>query len=81
MKSEHSKLDKELLKKVGKRISYLRNQRGLSQHDLSTLANMSKAQLGRTERAEINTSLVSLNKIALALEIDIKEFFEFELPQ
>lgn len=78
MKSEHPRNDTEFLKKVGKKISYLRNQKGLSQHDLSTLANMSKAQLGRTERAEINTSLLSLNKIALALEVNIKEFFDFE---
>lgn len=78
MKSEDPKADKELLKKVGDRIRCLRNQKKLSQHDLSTLANMSKAHLARTERAEINTSLLSLNKIAQALEVDIKEFFDFD---
>lgn len=75
MFKEYSFEDKEILKKVGIRIKSLRKQKNLSQFDLATEAEIPKNQIGRIERFEINTSLVTLNRIAKALKIDLEELF------
>lgn len=77
MFKEYSSEDKEILKKVGARIKFLREQKGLSQFDLATEAEIPKNQIGRIERFEINTSLVTLNRIAKALKIDLGELLGF----
>ena len=40
-------------------------------------AEIEYRQLGRIERGEVNTTLVSLLRIADALEVDLNAFFEF----
>jgi hypothetical protein len=44
---------------------------------LANDANIPINQIGRIERGEISTSLNTIYKIANALEIDIKELFNF----
>ncbi|WP_136468243.1 helix-turn-helix domain-containing protein [Flagellimonas onchidii] len=39
--------------------------------------SISKNQIGRIERAENNTSLVTLNRIATALGLELKDLFIF----
>jgi transcriptional regulator with XRE-family HTH domain len=53
----------------------LRQDKKLSQFQLSTEAEIPKNQIGRIERAEINTTILTLNKIAIVLDVDIKELF------
>ncbi|NVN17489.1 helix-turn-helix domain-containing protein [Muricauda sp. HICW] len=43
----------------------------MSQHDLSIEADIPKNQIGRIERAEINTTVITLHKIASALNVDV----------
>lgn len=64
--------DKEIqvLKRVGENIRLLRIERGLSQFDLASEAGIPKNQIGRIERAEINTTILTLHKIAAALNVD-----------
>ena len=45
---------------------------------IKTDANIPINQVGRIERAEINTSLITIYKIAKALDIEIKELFDFK---
>jgi DNA-binding XRE family transcriptional regulator len=48
---------------------------------METLANDAEIeyrQLGRIERGEINTTIITLLKIAKALNVDIKMLFDFE---
>ena len=67
--------DKKLLKKVGERVRYLRIKSKLSQFGLAIKADIPKNQVGRIERSEINTSIVTLGRIATALEVDLVELF------
>ena len=64
-----------LLKSVGEKIRRKRIELNLSQELLSFDANIPRNQIGRIERGEINTSIVTLHKICKALNIEIKDLF------
>ena len=66
----------EFIKLVGKRIQELRKKEKLSQELLSFDADVPRNQIGRIERGEINTSLITLFKISKALNIDIIDLFK-----
>ena len=78
MYREYQKEDVALIKKVGERIRYLRELKGMSQQELAYEADIPKTQVGRVARAENNTSLVTLGRIAHALEIPLSQLFVFE---
>jgi transcriptional regulator with XRE-family HTH domain len=63
-------------RRVGRNVSRLRRQRGLSQERLAELAGTNHKQIGRVERAEGNVSVGSLASIAAALGVSIIEFFD-----
>lgn len=63
------------LKMIGKNIRTIRNSKGLSMEAVANEANIEFRQLGRIERGEGNTTVVSLLKIAVALKVDISDFF------
>lgn len=65
------------LSKFGNRLREIRLAKNLSQEMLANDADIPINQVGRIERAEISTSLNTIYKIAKALEIDIKELFDF----
>jgi transcriptional regulator with XRE-family HTH domain len=71
-----TKTEKILLRRIGKKLRALRNENNLSQFDLSIEAGIPKNQVGRIERAEINTTVITLFKIAKVFKIDIKYFFD-----
>ena len=67
--------DKEIINKVGQKIKQLRNKHAISQNELALRAEIPKNQVGRIERGQINTSLVTLNRIAKALEEELWVLF------
>ena len=75
---EYNSQDKAVMAKVGKRIRFLREQRNLSLHQLAVEAEISKNQVWRIEQSEHNTSLVTLNRIAMALKVDLRDLFDFQ---
>jgi transcriptional regulator with XRE-family HTH domain len=77
MRRKYTQEEVDFLKKFGLRIRDLREKAGLSQSALETDSKMSKNQVGRIERGEINTSLINLNLMAQALGVSIKDFFDF----
>ncbi len=64
------------LKKFGLKLRNMRLNKNLSQEMLANDANIPINQIGRIERAEISTSLVTLHKISKALNISIEELFK-----
>ena len=62
---------------VGKRIKMLRNEQGLSQEKLALKAGIDRTYLAGIESGKRNATIQSLEKIANALEIKIKDLFEF----
>ncbi len=69
------------IQNLGIHIRKLRESKDLSQNDLSINSDIPKIQIGRIERAEINTTVRTLVKIANALQIDPKELFNFSSPK
>ncbi len=62
-----------ILKIFGDKVRSIRMQKGMSQEQLAALANMHRTYIGMIERAEKNITLINIEKIAKALEINIKE--------
>ena len=63
-------------KQLGYRIRYLRQQKGMSIEALSLEAEINRNYLGDLERGMRNPTIIILNKIAKALEIDLAVLFE-----
>lgn len=63
---------------VGNRIKYLRKQAGLSQEKFALKADIDRTYLAGIESGKRNMTLVSLEKIVGALEMSMKEFWDFE---
>lgn len=69
--------DNILLKKFGLNLKRIRNEKGLSQEELSYSSDLDISQIGRIERGSVNTSLCVLQRIAKALNIELKDLFDF----
>lgn len=63
---------------VGERIRALRQLRDLSQEKLALKAGMNTSYIGQVERGEKSATIVSLEKIAFALDVDLEEMFHFD---
>lgn len=65
---------------LGIHIRQLREKKNLSQQDLANDCNIPKIQIGRIERAEVNTTIRTLVKIANALQVEPKDLLTFNKP-
>ena len=63
-------------KQLGYRIRYLRQNKGLSIEALALEAEVNRNYLGDLERGMRNPTVVVLNKIAKALDVDLSTLFE-----
>ena len=69
-------MSKRDLQKFGKRIKFLRLDRGLTQLELAEILDMSPNFIGMIERGERNTTVENVFKIARALNIKPSNLFE-----
>ena len=70
--------DDPSLKRLGRRIRFLRRGLGLSQEKLALKAAVDRAYLGAVERGEQNISYMTLRRIVTALNATLKDFFDFK---
>ncbi len=63
---------------VGKRVKYLRRLRNLTQAQLAERANLSVNYISQIETGIASPTLKTLVAISTALDIRLKEFFDFE---
>ncbi|BAZ82456.1 helix-turn-helix transcriptional regulator [Sphaerospermopsis kisseleviana CS-549] len=68
--------NKNIQKKFGSKLRQIRHNLKLSQEELALLCNLDRSYIGGVERGERNISLVNIHKIADALNISPKEFFD-----
>ncbi len=68
--------DDELNTRIGKRLRGFRNEKGLTIKQLAERVNLSVSLISQIERAESAASISTLNKIATALNMGLREFFE-----
>jgi transcriptional regulator with XRE-family HTH domain len=66
---------KKILVAFGDKVRELRKQKGISQEELSYKADLHRTYIGMIERAEKNLTLTNIEKIAKALDVDIKSLF------
>ena len=69
--------ENDLYKLLGKRIKYLREQRNLTQEKLAEKTGLSLDYIGKIEVSINKPGLKALFKIANALDVHIKELFDF----
>lgn len=62
--------------KIGKRIKDLREIKNISQKDLSYTADLDRSYIASVENGMRNISIVNIEKIAIALDVSLKEFFD-----
>ena len=60
----------------GNRVRDERLRKGLSQEELAVRAGVHRTYIGMIERAEKNITLVNIERIAMALEMEICELFK-----
>jgi len=63
---------------VGNRIKQLRKEMGLSQEKLALKAGIDRTYLAGIEAGKRNATIISLKKVVDALEITMKDFFDFD---
>lgn len=61
--------------KIGKRIKELREAANMSQKDLAYTADLDRSYIASVENGKRNISIVNIEKIAVALSVTIKGFF------
>ena len=67
--------------KTGQRIKDLREKSAMSQMNLAYAADLDRSYIASIENGKRNVSIVNIEKIANALNVTLKEFFndnEFE---
>ena len=67
---------KKILIDFGSKVRALRNEKGLSQEELSFKADLHRTYIGMIERAEKNITLINIEKIANALDVSITELLK-----
>ena len=63
---------------LGRRIRTLRRINDLSQEQLAEKASMSGKYVGEIERGQANITIEILDKISIALNVEISDLFDFE---
>lgn len=66
-----------ILKLVGAKIRDIRKQKGWSQEFLGEKAGLHFSYIGGLERGEKNITLLNLQKVATALDVQIYDFFSY----
>ena len=73
----------EVKVKIGLRIRQLRELSSMSQKDLAYSADLDRSYIASIENGSRNVSIVNIEKISIALNVTLKEFFndaEFNKP-
>lgn len=60
----------------GLKVRELRKSRGLSQESLADLAELDRSYIGGVERGDRNISLNNIQKLSIALQVNIAELFK-----
>lgn len=62
--------------KIGQRIKILREKANMAQKDLAFTADLDRSYIASIENGQRNVSIVNIEKIAAALGVSLKSFFD-----
>jgi len=65
----------EIKTKLGLRIKAIREMASMSQKDLAYSSDLDRSYIASVESGQRNVSIVNIEKIASALGVSVKEFF------
>ena len=68
-------MNNDIKANVGNRIRELRKIKGISQETLAGIADIDRTYMTSVENGKRNISIVNIEKIATALGVSIKDFF------
>ena len=68
---------KYTLLKFGRRIRAERLKRSISQERLGEIAGVHRTYIGMIERGEKNITILNMEKLALALDLELKHLMDF----
>lgn len=66
--------------RLGQRIRELRRERRITQERLALTAGLNRAYVGYIERAERQASIETVEKLAVALGVELYECFRWPAP-
>ncbi|MCE3295136.1 MAG: hypothetical protein K0R65_850 [Crocinitomicaceae bacterium] len=78
---ETDELQKEFLTILGNKIREIRIAKGLSQSEVAHLCGKERQSYQRVEKGNINPTAWYLQHIAMALEVELKDLVNVELPK
>lgn len=70
-------MDRSILKAFGRRIKAIRLEQGISQEQLGQLAELDRTYISGIERGLRNVSLINIERLAAALNIEPAELLKF----
>lgn len=68
---------KNILLQFGEKVRKLRKEKNLSQEELAFKADLHRTYIGMIERAEKNITLLNVEKLSIALEIETYKLLIF----
>jgi transcriptional regulator with XRE-family HTH domain len=69
--------NEKLLKKFGSRLKEIREKKNMSQEALANEANISISQISRIELGKVNATISTLDALAAALKISMRDLLNF----
>lgn len=67
----------DIEKRFGAKLAYVRKSRKLSQMKLAEIVDMNFNYIGQIERGEANVTIKTMRILADALDVELKELFDF----
>lgn len=67
----------DLERRFGSKMAYIRKSKKISQMKLAELIDMNFNYISQIECGKSNITIKTIKKIANALDVDVKELFEF----
>lgn len=70
--------DEKLLKSFGRHLAELRKREKFTQESLAFESGLTLSQVARIETGAVNPTFCTLNQIAKALSLPLKDLFDFK---
>ena len=67
----------EVEKRFGAKLAYIKKKKKMSQMKLAEIVDMNFNYIGQIERGEANVTIKTMRMLADALDIELKDLFEF----
>lgn len=64
-------------KRFGRKLAYVRKSKKISQMKLAEIVDMNFNYIGQIERGEANVTIHTMHILADALDVEMKELFDF----